>query len=245
MLRRDGVRRDSAGPPARRRPKTPSPSVTPAGVGGPRAAESREPPRRRGGRAAERRLRDPCPPAPPPRGAPAPPGPGSQEASLPRPADQLRCRAGAGVMEETPPPPVWADESRRAAGGGEGAGSERGDRPGSTPAPCRGKCASGWGGASAPPPGRARAGCLRRALAAASGISPHVSPVSHPPGLPPRSPGVAGDPMLTEKAAGLEERRTSGHSSSGANCVSLSLSAPQFTLFHPPPASTPLAVIDP
>lgn len=183
MLRRDGVRRDSAGPPARRRPKTPSPSVTPAGVGGPRAAESREPPRRRGGRAAERRLRDPCPPAPPPRGAPAPPGPGSQEASLPRPADQLRCRAGAGVMEETPPPQFGRTKAvaLRAAGRGpaRSAGTVR-----ARPRPPAGESARRAGEERAP---RRRAG---RGRAASAGLSP-----------PPRGSARMSPPFRTRQAS--------------------------------------------
>lgn len=188
MLRRDGVRRDSAGPPARRRPKTPSPSVTPAGVGGPRAAESREPPRRRGGRAAERRLRDPCPPAPPPRGAPAPPGPGSQEASLPRPADQLRCRAGAGVMEETPPPPSLGGRkpSRcgRRGGGRLGARGPSGLDPGPLPGKVRvglgrsERPAAGPGEGGLPPPGS------RRRLGDQPACLPRFAPARPPTPFP-------------------------------------------------------------
>lgn len=242
----DRVPRSAQGPQARRRPGTTWPPVTPWGGGGvpapPRAGIPQKKERRARSRAAAPR---PLPPTPPPRGAPAPAGPGSQEASLPRPADEVRCEAGAGVIEKTPLPPppqfgrvqaaaLWAAGRGRA----RSAGTVR-----ARPRPPAGESARRAGEERAPGPARARAGWIRGARAAGSGISPHSSPSSDRPDLPPRSRGVVGDPSLTEKASGLQEWRTSGHNSPGANCVSLRQSAPQFTLLHPPPP-TPLAVTD-
>lgn len=176
----------SAGPPARRRPGTTWPSVTPWGGGGvpapPRAGIPQEEERRARSRAAAPR---PLPPTPPPRGAPAPAGPGSQEASLPRPADQVRCEAGAGVMEKTPPPPNLG--GCKLPRGGRRGGVVPGARgpSGRDPGPLPGKVRDGLGRSER----RARRG---RGRAGSAGLAPpargsaripppvRTGPTSHP-----------------------------------------------------------------
>ena len=122
------------------------------GVGGPAspgssAAEIGESPEE-GGEGARPSCgrKPPFPSFPPSRGALAFPGPSSREASsLAQPTGSCS-EAGTGglVMEKIPA--IGAHGRRRAldSGGGAPARALRQD-PGSAPAACRGKCATGWG----------------------------------------------------------------------------------------------------
>ena len=249
MPRGERMRWESGGPRAGRRPKTPSPSVPRWGRGlgdlpGSPLRRDRGAPGRRGGCASERRPQDLFPPAPPSRGALASPGPssGRSEPSSRRrtsPAAKLAGGCG-GVMEETPP--VGAHGSWRALGSGGGApAGERAEDRGSARAPCRRKCATGWGGRSHPPPEPAglkgeRPQDSRRfpephRLVDQRAFLPHFGPARPP--TPFHRFGE--EPWLTKKASGLESRAHLATTALGRrNWVSLSQSATQFTLFHPP-----------
>ena len=85
------------------------------------------------------------PSLPPSRGRPGLSRPQQPGSELPRPADRLLQRSwdwGAGYGEDTD---SWGARRRRAldSGGGAPARALRQDT-GSAPAPCRGKCATGW-----------------------------------------------------------------------------------------------------
>lgn len=93
--RRGQTRRDSGGPPARRRPKAPLP-LCPLGAravgtfGVPELLRARRPPEK------ERRLHDLIPPAPQPGAAGAPPGPSTAGSRPPSPRRSSPAQLGLG-----------------------------------------------------------------------------------------------------------------------------------------------------
>lgn len=194
----------------------------------------------------------PCRPHPLTRGRAGTPRPRPRRSDPPSPRRAtLAGKPRQGWWKRHPPFERRETAAPRAAG--RGPARRAGLWPGSTWAPCGGKCGTGLNrtgrdgevGATFARPGEGgleAAGLTRERLKAvdrkpsptASVMSPHLSPISDRPDLPPRLLVSADDPLLTKTVLGLEDRARLATTALGRrNWVSLSQTAPRFTFFLP------------